>query len=431
MNTYPTKDLIPGYLNNGTQSDKDFLEFHHWLYNISYIRCNINLLSYKDPERSIYFYKKYYDIDLSEEDLISKSYIGVSEGLHRYRIKNRKDVLKLINYDREILRRIASIYGDSIISMVDNILQGENPLLYMFHEDLFQYYQYHDYAESIYLSKYKVDTIISDSINDVYIEILETSLDNFPNHVTFMTIAGSVLKNVVIPKTITNLTLRDVNLNSVLFHDNITHLNCDKLPNIKLPSNLVYLLCRKLHYKMKLPDSLKALITSDRVDLSIIPKDIEYLSCGVIDFIDKGYVFDKCRYLCATYWKNMNSIFPNLEVLNFTAYSKDNNIMSLNKLIALLCHTIRFELPEGLVYIYEVENKHLIKIPNSVRVYRTDIINAKYNNLKTLYCDTIKQEYIPDELNILFTETMDLDTNDDVIYNFKEHNDEEEEEEME
>lgn len=426
MNTYPTKDLIPGYLNDNTQSDKEFLEFHHWIYNIQYISCDINL---SNRYKTTYFYKEYYDIDVSSKDILSKSYINVGKDVIKRRMRNREDVLTLINYDRRILERISSIYNISINSMMNNILQGDYIQFIITLDNLFIYHNYG--FNTMFIEKYKEEVHIPDYIDEIYIIELRIPLINLPSHVVSVSIVVSSLNGFIdIPETVTRLEIsEDVSIYSVSLHNNIKALKCYAVPNITLPSNLVHLWCGKLNPEVKLPKSLKELVTDDVIQLNILPKDIEYLQCSEIgqSFIDteslssNKYTFDKCRYLNVSMWNGMSSIFPNLEVLKFKYSVKDvNDIKNLTKLLALMCNAVTFDLPKSLIYLSEEDNLNEgeIDLPDSVRVLSKKVINQKYDNITTLYCDTIEQEYIPDNIVMLYTKTMDLNTNDDVIYNF-------------
>lgn len=439
MDTYPIADLIPGYLNNGTQGDKDFLDFHRWTYDLEYryidisedvVDVMIQSDKYSSEERVIYILKTLYDIDILEEDVVSKGLIDLDVTTNEV-IRDREDVLNLINYDRNILRRIACIYNIRFVTLISRIFSKEE---FRYYSPFFAYNYNTEHMDDIIYDNYNTehmdDRDIYDRINIGVIPSYVTSLKievNLPLSLISSNVKELIITSDihdVIPTTVTSINVSF--LEYLTLHDNIQYITCNYLLKSQvLPKNLIYLKCDNIPREYILPRTLKALYTDGGIiDVQDIPGGIEYLHCFNIKF-NPIYVnaFEQCKYLCVTSLTNSNiltrkvySLFPNVEALYIKAIIDEvDNIHRMNKLKVLSgykCNNVR--LPEGLLYLN-------VKIINdfdlsNVRVLNSNTILKKHGNLTTIITDDIKQDQIPDDLVLLHTKSKELVTKDSVIY---------------
>lgn len=414
MDNYTTEEIIPGYMGTNEQSDLDYLNFHRWLYGISYKRINARIksdISYVN--KSIWLYKKFFDIDVTKEMLYEKKHliIRADYDIH-YIIDNRDTVLTLINYDVKILDRIACIYNYNTCVLVTHILFN----VYM-NERLsdiefnFIKGKYHQY-----ISNEEPNVEIPDYIEGITIPANNLRLNSIPEYITSLLIISvreyyNKPKKLEIPKTVIHLMVDD--LSNYILHDDITHLSYTyNNDETKLPKNLIALRCQTID-NIELPASLKNLYLMEYIDVKYLPEDIESLECTYI--METNRILKKLKYLKVNTWNCHPYIFPNLEIL-IVRKVESRNISQLKHLKIHGTHEWDYDLPERLLYFrYNSCKKPDYKFPDSIRVLDTIAIPKKYEHITTLMSHEVKQEHISNNLVILYTSIIDLTLKDDVL----------------
>lgn len=386
MQKYTTRELIPGYLGDGTQIDEEFLEFHRWLRDIKYRKFSITDMEeygiVEDIEDIIHIFNLRYDISLTSEQLISRGFIGLI--LYNSIIADKENIERLFNYNIDILKRMASIYSIGLTNLVNNILYNNQNRSRKFHS-----YLVTNYLQSIYDPQKEVPLYINAlTIKNKHL------LRKIPSHVKMLKIRkelayNSMTKDIYpIPKTVTHIKVN--NLDKYELHDDIKYITCKFAYKSKLPKNLIYLECEEFHNDVKIPSSVKALIVYDMnyLDTTDIPEDIEYLNCTAIKSNDDR-IFNRCKYLSIEDFDELSGIFPNLEVLH--VYVDPEEIKSLNNLICI--HGPIIDIPNSVLFVHNLYIDY--EIPNNVRVVNTNIVTIKYPNVKTITCTSITPELVP------------------------------------
>lgn len=417
MKIYSIKELIPGYLEDGTKEDKELLSFYKWLYNIRYRSTNSDIMNMFTlsvsfaTQKTIELFKTVYDIDLTEEEVLSKNLNDLTGFYQQVIIRDRSDALKLLNYDPRMINRIACIYNISPKHVMRNILYNFEFII----ED--PYIEYMNHAE------------IRRGINSQRITVSGyNTIIEAPQNITTLIIHLLDIKNfVTIPETVTNIGI--THTAPYILHDNIQYIECltvDK--GTRLPKSLIYLECNSIADDVVLPEGLKALNIYSLEDMSIVPKNIVHLSIHDIGTFHKDNIFKECKYLAIindnklSKYNKLYTMFPNLE--GFYTFLVSSNVIKMNNLIFLSCKNImpNITLPEGLLFLYITFSEDIKSIPKSLRVLSSMQLKKKYSGITTLTCSDIKQKYISKSVVIFTTTENDHETRDGVIYNlFKQH----------
>lgn len=368
MDTYTVEELIPGYLGTEDKSDIELITFTRWLYNdVEYMQCN---------------------------------------GLNC--MVNPDDINKVNNLDKRFLNRLFLIFGvtpNRIITNKSIITKDHIPYI---HTSKLVNYDSNPEAPAVIIDNPTLKDI-SPKTTHVRISNPMNNIITIPDHITILEI--NKLTNYVLHDNITLLVL------SYLRYDDI------------LPSNLIALNCNFIDKGFELPSSIKSLevaYTSD-IDIKTLPKDIEHLTVQSLSNAE-NISLKKLRYLhisnpeVKSYSKlYLPSLCPNLEVLIMEVnISSDLGISELSKLKVFIYTGMtdyNIELPEGLLYLYSINVRS--KIPDSLRVLNTGVVNHKYPNLTTIKCNYIEEEYIPDNLSILISGSPDIKVKENVIHIIK------------
>lgn len=389
MNKFKIKDLIPN-------TYPEILSFYKWWNTLTYTRASLILHpELNKTDDTINFYKDNYDITLTEEDIYNKPYIIAYYTYYPTHLKERKDVLTLINYDSNLIRRIAAINGTNASDVFRCVFSNER----IFDNDIRYSMQEEDMIiimnEGIMISKYINSLVFRGASN----------LCDIPDHITSLTLRFSNLsEHYVIPTTIVKFdTDSIINDNKYTLHDGITHLSCEELES-KLPINLKHLALNELNDNIDIPETLETLRLSKQTSLHMRDKlnNIKYLSLDKTNIITSDKIRDKVRYLRVFDFNDeMYNLFPNLKIL----YSETITASKLPSKLKILKTNIIFTpiLPDGLIYLIITQISSDIKLPNSVQVLQIDNIASKYN-VNTLICPRIEERYLSDQTKLLFTD---------------------------
>lgn len=325
MELYTVKELIPASPYH--EKSGDLYSFYHWWYNIEYIHCDIKPISRDKVVNSIKLLRMLYDITLTEEEIISKNLIRIGDTI-RTIMKNKEDVLTLINYDRRILDRIACIYNRDISTIVLDLFSRIN----------LNYNTYFLYYHNNYINKYMIIYKPS-SEEDIpyYVGSLDitlcVSMGDLPSQIKELNIRNVSNTPIEIPTSVISINV--IFLDDFTLHNDIRYISCEGFTNRQvLPKNLVYFKCDFIPIGYKFSDTLKALDAVKIVlDAESIPKDIEYIRCKSIINVDKK-IFNKCKYLNITdnskYLNafksiNLSNNFPNLECIECACIPSNYN----------------------------------------------------------------------------------------------------------
>lgn len=391
MDTYKIEKLI--FYN----PDQELLAFYKFVYNIKY-RCINPFIEDTESCNVIELYKIYYDLDLTPEDLIAKPrYKAIlTESWFLKIISNKRDLLKLINYDENVLRRVSSMYNITINDLVGSII-----------------------FDTLFTNYVPVSPVYHNDCYNNSVAVKEEDIPNDKPNINVFVVTDEVF---FIPETVTSLTINYI-LSTFILPKSLLYLSTDNIEvKVKLPKGLITLSIDIIDdgygdHQLKLPKKLKALTNKNR-EYYNIPKNIEYLEVEEI-YHDEYFPKLKCsKVKSLNNDVNLDEVCPNLEALTITHGSRLVYDLPKLKFLSVKNINVAETIPANVIFI-QAEYINKKKIPKSVKVLVLKTVDYKYNNVECIQTINIKKKYIPDNIKMLIVsdnlETSKT-TNKDVIF---------------